>query len=408
MKKDLLNRIEEKVAFPLSRWFWHIVVGLGLVALVIGSLTLAYTFIPSSPQKVEQAPLPAPVAISKQDLLDCGKSMASPSAASAPAISNETTPLLAKLDPLLREMPEHLFGWNPKFDTVITPREGWDSEQMIYTTVYDTTVNEIPGFKAELVNLIVNWGGNDQKSQQGIVDSLAKMVHGTKNFKELFLRQALHLAGNLPDTTEATYALGFMVRLASFNTQEMTNDGAFFPAQLQDIAKEPVHFRRSVELMDEMIFMSRAALQNGVALNNPNGQYTEFSSLGTLINQALVAFGDAQELHSADSMYLTLDKSARPDFIQSLPCFYRAFASKNATRKIEVERIKTEFQEAQKQAKQEAEQQKIEKTALRGTMFSVIAVALGMVAFFSLMLVLLSIQRSLRQMLETQNTQRDS
>lgn len=410
MKKDILNRIEEKLAFPLSRWFWHIVVGLGLVALLVGLVTLIYTLIPTGETKVKEMVTPAPVQIQKQDMIDCanGKMPSQVAAQTTGVVNSAPTgdiPLLASLEPLLKQMPESQYNWNPKMDTAFGTREDWDPYQGAYT-IYDTVVNEKPGFKAGLVNMIIAQGGNDQKAQQGIVDSLAKLVSMVPNYKEHFLVSAINLGQVVPDSIATTEWTGFLNRLAAFVIQDLKNDGGIFVNNIQNFINHPNEIANGIEFVDEIMFMSKAAMKEGVNLGNSTDLFANYSSLSNNLINAIKQMNDVKELHTADSLYLLMDKSARPDFIKSLPCYYRAYVAKNAARNAEIAQAKLEYEKAKKEAQLADQAKANEKLALRGTMFIVLGIAVLVVAFFSLMLVLLSIQRSMRQMVEMQNIDR--
>lgn len=409
MKKELLNKIEEKIAFPISRWFWHVLIGLGLLTLFFGVLVLAYTYWPTSVAKVPEPKLPAPISISKQDLISCGKVKSAQSAQiQGPALSAPSSeiPLLAQLDSLKKEMPENQYPWETKMDTSYSTREDWSYETGVYT-IQDTSVTEKPGFKEPLIQMITTQGGNDAKAQQAIADSLLKFVRWTKTIKTNYLNLAILFANNSNDSLSATELLAFLNRSADFYINGLKSSDSVLPNVGQNFLQNPSNLKSNIQLLDEVNFVARYALNEGASLGNQANQFADYNSLFRLMSQSINEFRDNAELHTADSMYFALEKSARSELLKSLPCYYQAYLNKNSSRNASIAKIKAEHQKQLKAAEADAKASEISKSLLRSTTFIVLIAALMVVAFFSLMLVLLSMQRSMKQMLEIQKQDRN-
>lgn len=59
MKKFRLSDLENKYYYSISRYFWHIVIAIGILAIAGGIITYFWTFVPPSKEKVVKATPPA-------------------------------------------------------------------------------------------------------------------------------------------------------------------------------------------------------------------------------------------------------------------------------------------------------------------------------------------------------------
>jgi len=76
MKHSKLSRLENKYYYNVSRYFWHIIIALSLLAIAGGVLTYFWSLVPPSKPTVVKAPAPQKQAypalkkVALQDILD--------------------------------------------------------------------------------------------------------------------------------------------------------------------------------------------------------------------------------------------------------------------------------------------------------------------------------------------------
>lgn len=58
MKTNFFTKIENKIYFKVTTAFWHILIGIGALAIVIGILLVLWNYIPTSKQEVKKQPIP--------------------------------------------------------------------------------------------------------------------------------------------------------------------------------------------------------------------------------------------------------------------------------------------------------------------------------------------------------------
>lgn len=368
-EKTMLTTIEEKLAFPISRWFWHFIVGIGVLVFVGSFLVLLYSFTPIIKKNIVRESYPPKVEVNSSEITSCrSKSSEQEKQYEAPSTGHIYVSF-AELEALI---PPKTYEWRAL---------GHYEDSYYYQSTWVMTDE---GIISPLQKYLDGVAMNDTNGQKLAIEGLSGIIKGfqEKNRKRV-LQKSL---GWLNSKPEQNAAIIEALQKAAGHLVEMNNSLLF--CKIAEFGK--------ANPKDGVLFVNMYNL----IMSAQNAEH--YDALFGLVKSAFqYSFKeDVQTMTDATEKYIKLPSTERVEPISALACFYNVYISKFNDRMEQVQKIDTKYNEAKATVETKAVSEKIAKKTIRTTALLVFGSAICGVAFFSLMLVLLSIQRTLKQLVE--------
>jgi hypothetical protein len=371
---SFLAFIEERFAFPISRWFWHLIVASALLALVASLALLIFSVSPIIAKKVIKDSYPSNVSLTADDLRQCDVSGAN---ATTTETSAQPVGRYASFAPLEALIPPDKFAWASQGYW----QEGYYSRDWILSDY---------GITVPLRSCLDDVASSDTIAQHRIIEGLAAIItpFPEESRKPVVQSSIFWVAKTATSPVSVSDVITVLTATAAHLGP--AGDKSLF-AKVAEFGKanpkDGVRFTESANLLFSAQQPAHYAGLFEIGKGWFANQFTENADI----------FGDATKL------YVLLPAESRVDPIKSLPCFYRIFIDKFNKRHEIVGRIDERYQAAAEKAESEHSAKVQSRNKLRFTSLIVLGGSLASIAFFSLMLVLLAIQRSMRKLVEIAN-----
>jgi hypothetical protein len=386
-RPPFLEKFEERFYFKTSHFFWHILTGLGALALMGGALVLVWGLIPASRPSVEKPVYPEPVKVSAEELMSQLMPAAkraevaqklpeeAPTALTKPEEGKPPDEVerayLAAIESLKVLLPPEKYPW--------ASRGYW--EQTFYERRWVITAI---GVQDLLNSAFQKVNAGDFSSKKQLVDAYASLVGGFPLEQRLTaLKVAIDFSKDDASTSVQNVALlrasiphfstdnaDFLEVLATFGRRNPRDGRAFIEYTISIMPNFPAETRRPI--------------------------------LNAFASAYYTYFNDIARQKEATDLFLGINKSFDPENqVKALMEYYRLFLEKNAERQSRVAEIDASHQRAEQQAEAMLAQAKDQKTTYRTLGLEVAAGSVVFISLVAMFLVLLSIQRNVRIIRET-------
>ncbi len=381
MKSQLLENFEEKFYFKTSHLFWHLLSGLGGLALLAGVFAFLWGLTPSMKSEVKRPTYPAPIQVNAAEIK---QQMAPAPAASDARATNyrEETPAasapadstmrayLASYDGLKILLPPAKFRWQ----TVGHWEQTWWERKWV-VDVY----------------------GIDDRLQSAYEKANAKNPIAAKQLLDAYLAllapfpvdqrmQVFRAAADFSKDDVATSVDNISLLRAAVKNFS-TSNADFIETLAAFGKKNPRDGRRFIEYANNI-------LPKFDALSRP-------AALKTLTNSYYNYFNDVAKQEEATNLFLPiLAEFESGQQAKALGEYYQLYRNRNYAREQEITALDAQYQSELNEAEATLAAKRAQKAALRAWSWKVAAGSFITVAFLALFLVLLSIQRNIKMMRE--------
>ncbi|MEW6507332.1 MAG: hypothetical protein AB1432_06245 [Bacteroidota bacterium] len=382
MLKKFLTNVEEKYVFNVSHYFWHIVVGLISLGIVVGVFLLIYGVFPTFKATVEKEKYPPLVEVTYSDVNNAllGKKkefqpepIDESYAASAESTSDEYYKIYEnKLDTLKQLIPPEKYSWDaagywyyPYGERYSSYRSWIETDIGIYRRLeqsYENSSADSYNLKADLLTAFINLVKLYRESNRiTVLKNAANICQHSVNKSVALIDK---LAQSYIQFGESD--LSYLSTLSSFAKSNPREGENFINLTLTTVSSFDKKNRISV--LEEL----------------KNNFYRYYN---TKIEQQIEATND----------FLTFIKKFEVDKqVEALSKYYEISVIKNRNREQEINRIEDDYSQKLSQAEMEYLASQAEKSDLRIKGVYGVASGLVLIAFIALLLVLLSIQRYLK------------
>ena len=385
-----LEDFEEKFYFKTSHLFWHLVTGLSGLALMIGVLIFFWGLTPSCKPGVKKDAYPEPVAVSPSEVLQRiapptpRKSVASSSpavtkvagiadtaGAAIAAVDSTELAYLASIDSLKALLPPKNFPWKSRGHW----ERDWNRKKWVVDVwgISDRLKSAYERVSAD--NFI------DKKSLLDAYIALISQLPGEKDRYKVFKSATAYTKDDLPK------ALSHMQALA---------------------AAAPQYHAKAADALVRLATFGRKNPRDGLAfIEYMNATIPQFADsihhpmLKQFVKCYYEYFDDIGRQKEATAMFLPLASNFPADKqAKALREFYKLYLEKNADREREIAGIDRRYQSALKSAGYVVSRKRADKAGYRDLGLKLFGGSVVFIAFVALFLVLLSIQRNIRQLRE--------
>ena len=382
MKLSFLENFEEKFYFKTSHYFWHLLTGLGGLALVVGILILLWGLTPSFKPGVKKPKYPEPVEVTAEEI----KLKIQP-----PVKPKEVIPTVKDTVAAIEQQPEVVEKIDPAEQAYLTaidsmqqllPQEKyrWESrghwEQSWYRKKW---IIDYYGISDRLKSIFKKVDAEKFASKKQLLDAyIALIALFPEDQRYSVLKSAIEYCKT--DVTTSVSNIELLTASASnFNT-----DKSDFLNKLATFGrKNPRDGRNFIEYVNTIITKFDPEIRT--------------SMLSTLINSYYRHFNLIEKQREATDLFLgMLDSFETADQSKALTEYYRLYVSKNYDREREVEQIESEYQSNLSHAQSVLSSKKSKKAEYRGLGLKAIGASIIFIAFVALFLVVLSSQRNVK------------
>lgn len=383
------EKFEEKFYFITSRFVWHLLAGLGGLALVGGIFLLLWRLLPASKPSLDKPVYPEPVKVTADEvawrLLPPTKraEMAEKVPEEAPTAVTEREEAkppdpaerayLAAIDSLKVLLPAGKYAW--------TSQGRWEQT---YWWEQPRWVVSVVGIQDRLNSAFQKVNADDFTSKKQLLDAYISLISPFPVKQRLTaLKAAIDFSKDDVSTSAQNVAL-LRAAVAHYST-----DNADFIETLATFG------RRNPRDGRPFIEYTNTILPNFAA-------ETRRPILNALVSAYYSYFNDIARQKEATHLFLGIHKSFGPeDQVKALTEYYRLFTEKNAEHRRQVAEIEESYKRAESEAEATLAQRKAEKASYRSLSLQIIAGSVVFISLVAMFLVLLSIQRNVRTIRET-------
>lgn len=389
MKFSFLEKFEEKFYFKTSHFFWHLLTGLGGLALVVGLLILFWGITPSLKPGVKKQKYPQPVKVTAEEIkLKIQPPVKPKEVSPTPVVPAQPTPVavqpeavvaidtmeqlyLAAIDSLKKLIPPEKFGWESKGHWV----QDWYQRKWVV---------DYCGINDRLKSAFSNIGAENFVSKKQLLDAYIDLIAlFPENQRYAVLKSAIEYSKTDVPTSIANMEL-LKATVPNFGT-----DKSDFIESLATFGKKnPRDGRTFIEYVNTIMPKFDPEIRSAL--------------LTTLINSYYNYFNLIEKQQEATNFFLDMQANFAPeDQVKALGEYYRLFTDKNYTRAREIEQIDSEYESGIRRAESVLAEKKAKKASYRSLGLKAVGGSIIFIAIVALFLVLLSIQRNVRLLRET-------
>jgi hypothetical protein len=374
MLKSIINKIEEKYVFNISQLFWHIFVALAAIGIAGGVLVFIWGVIPAFKSSVEKEEYPPMVSVSAEEL----KAALSPvkrteretqgqaprQQAVAPPVSAGASPeeiaYRASLDTMQLLIPPAKYSWGP---------EGYYEYPYGYQyPQYARWIQRSPGVL-------------DRLEKKQLLDTHIVVVRQLKDEARLPAWKAL-IMWSKPSLTQA---IANAKLLASFIPKFSAERSDYFVKLAQFGDKNPNDGYAFVQYIGKVIDRFPAERRMEALSAFINGYYRYFNNRVQ------------EQIEMTNNLLPMLSGIPDDQVVKAVDTYYQLAMQKNYERSRTISAIEDRYRQKLMNAEAEYEASKAKKTFWRQYGLYGIVGGIVVVATIALLLVLLSIQRYVRQ-----------
>lgn len=380
MKLSFLESFEEKFYFKTSHYFWHLLTGLGGLALVIGVLVLLWGIIPSFKPGVKKPKYPDTVKVTAEEI----QTIIHPApkttdeaatttdkekpAEEAKTIDPAEKAYLAAIDSMKRLLPPEKYRWESRGHW----ERGWYRNRWVVDSY---------GIEDRLKTVYNNTNADNFTTQKQLLDAyIALIALFPEENRYSVLRAALDYSkGDVSTTVSNTELLKASVKNYS------TDNADFIEALATFGRKNPRDGQAFIEYSNSIM---------------PKfDQEIKSTMLSTLISSYYKHFNLIERQQEATDLFLgMLDQFKPEDQSKALAEYYRLYVGKNYERSQKVAELERQYEYDQEHAESVLAQKKAKNAGYRILGLKTIGSSIVFIAFVALFLVLLSIQRNVKML----------
>jgi len=390
MRLKILETFEEKFYFRTSHLFWHFLTGIGALVLIGGVLVFLWGLTPSFKPSVKKPVYPEPVTVEANEILQVIKPAPPPKAVTreetdgresekvtaavpAPAAQEDSVKWAyqAAVDSLRSLMPSNKFRW--------TTRGHWRQTWYRREWVVDAL-----GIKDRLKSAYRKTNASDYVSKQKLLEAYIALVSAFPERHRLkVLRAGIEISKENVYTSVARVAL-LQEAVPHFSTEN--------PKFAQTLATFGRKNPRDGQAFIEYVNANIARFEPGV----------REEVLDRLVRSYYAYFNDIDRQKEATDLFLgMMDTIGAEDQAKALSVYYEIYLEKNANRAWQIAQIDARYENDLSHAESVLARKKASKAEFRSLGLKTIGGSIVVIAFMALFLVLLSIQRNVRQLRET-------
>ncbi|MCL4708691.1 hypothetical protein KJ068_26325 [bacterium] len=389
MKQQILEQAEERFYFKTSHLFWHLLTGIGGLALIGGILVYIWGVTPSLKPGVAKPAYPSPIKVEASEIIQRLKPSELPSQVTA------QTPTSYPATP---EAPAQT-------QAVATI----DSAAWAYQLAMDS-------LKALLPSNYYRWETAGHWEQQwfnrrwvvdayGINDKLNAAYQKVNASGYTPVAQLLNAYIALVESYSVRQRLGALEAAIEISKDDVSTS----VTNVQLLKATTSHFSTSdTDHLKALANFGRRNPRDGQSfIRYVNTIAPRFESverknmLGVMISSYYSHFNDIGRQQEATDLFLEmLPAFSATDQAKALGEYHQLFVQRNHERERQIQDLEAKYQSELSQAEATLAQKKAKKAMLRSMAWRVIAGSVAAIAFIALFLVLLSIQRNVRQMRE--------
>ncbi|MEK7726812.1 MAG: hypothetical protein AAB354_00295 [candidate division KSB1 bacterium] len=389
MKQQILEQAEERFYFKTSHLFWHVLTGLGGLALIGGILIYLWGITPSIKPGVTKPVYPSPIKVEASEIIQRIKPPAPASQSSTQTPTNHTetpaaptqTQTVAIIDSAARAyqvamdslkalLPPNYYSW----ETVGHWEQQWYTRRWVVeaygindklNAAYQKVNASGYGPVTQLLNAYIALVAPYPVRQR--LSALEAAIEISKEDVATSVANVQLLQAAVPHFS--TGATDYLHALAAFG-QRNPRDGRTFIQYVSAIAPKFESLERKN--------MLRVMIESYYSYFNDVGRQQEATNLFV---EMLPSFSTA-------------------DQAKAMGEYYQVFVQRNSERERQIRELDVQYQSELSLAEEVLAQKKANKARLRSLAWRVVAGSVAAIAFIALFLVLLSIQRNLRQLRE--------
>lgn len=382
MPIKLLTKIEEKYVFKVSQYFWHIIVGFISLGIVAGVFLLIYGVFPTFKTTVEKEKYPPLVEVTYSDVNNAllGKKkeyQPEPISQSYTSQSESYTDedykiFEKKLDTLKQQIPPEKYTWDATGYWYYPYGERYSS--------YRSWIEADIGLYRRLDKAYDNSSAYSYNLKADLISAFIKLV---KLFKETNRVSALQYAANIcqQSVSKSVILIG---KLAQSYNQYGESDLSYLYTLSNFAKSNPREGEKFIDLVITTANMMDKKNKTSALEILKDNFYRYYN---TKIEQQIEATND----------FLTFIKKFNIDKqVEALDKYYEISVIKNRNREQEINRIENDYTQKLSEAEMEYLASQAEKADLRTKGIYGVASGLVFIAFIALLLVLLSIQRYIK------------
>lgn len=392
--KDFLEKLEEKFVFKTSRYFFHVLVGIAILGLLSGVLLLLWGITPSAKPEVKKTEYPPAIQVSAEELLPVvippAKAAKPKEAAAQPAPAPETpagekkTEIMDStqiaynraLDSLKALIPPAKYSWADRGRW----ERGYYRDRRGNYQYGDYWVIDAYGLQSQLESAFREAGAESFTQKTALLDSYLPVLRLFEEKQRVAVLKSLLLY-----TKESVAASQSNVALLAAAIPNFSTEKTDFLNKLAQFGKKNPR--------DGAAFIAYA----NQILPNFDRAYAE-PVLDALINSYYRFFDDIEYQKRVTGPFLSLlPRFEGPYQARAVEAYYSMYFSKNQSREQQIALIERQYERDLREAESILAQKQAAKAVHRYRGLIGVGGSIMFIAVVALILVLLSIQRNIKE-----------
>lgn len=387
---SLLTRIEERYLFRLSRSFWHVVTLLGVLIVAVALAVLGWAYLPAQERAVSKASYPAPVEISPEEIQERLKPVPAPA---APEKTLAESPKAADQDPdrvaftaavqaLRKALPDPQFAWQDKGRWEYP--YGYGLWEYTLDSDYRRWVVTQKGIISRLNETLDGMSSVTLGQQAKILETYATTLNVIPmgDRMKVFTSMTMLTKGHPDDAVASIVALGKVVSaLGSQRAPKFEQLAGIVSAHQSEGMQMVTGLGGIIGSFDATARVAALDAFSRAFVSRFEGKYE-------------------QQREAVERFMGMLPQVAPKDQARYLAAYLDLFAEKNVSRQLRIQEIDAKFADDVARAEADALASRMAKETSRPFAWYALGIGVGTAAFFALFLVMLSIQRNLKALVE--------
>ena len=385
MKLNFLEKFEERFYFKTSYLFWHLLTGIGTLALVVGVVIFLWSLAPSFKPGVNKPRYPKPVKVEVAEIMElilptAQKTIDKPSESTQPVSNDKSAPrkaaepgeseYLKTVDKLKALLPSDKFSWESKGHW---QRDWYDRRWVV----------DVLGLQDKLESTYRKVNVDDYASKKQLLEAYIALVTLFPMEQRLSaLKSTMEFSKEDVSTSVSNTKL-LQAAVANFST-----DNADFIETLATFGKKnPRDGRPFIEYANTTLPKFNPEVRRPI--------------LNTLVSSYSTYFNNIERQKEATNLFLDMLNHFAPDTQEkALDEYYKLYREKNYAREEQIKEIEEEYQAKLDQSESIVSATKSKKATYFALGGKIIGGSVILIAMVAILLVLLSIQRNIKQIRE--------
>ncbi|MBN1350998.1 hypothetical protein JXJ21_16375 [candidate division KSB1 bacterium] len=388
MKFKFLEKFEENFYFRTSHIFWHVLMAIAGLGLVVGVLIFLWGLTPSFKPGVDEPEFPEPISVTAREImLKLSPESQLAATTTVPAagvtipqvqadtlVAKEIDPdeqaYLVSLDSMKVLLPENQFAWNSRGHW----QRGWYRREW---------VTDVWGIEDRLKSAFKQSNADDFSAKKQLLDGYISLIEPFPVSQRMIaLKSAIEFPGeNVTASVEN-------IRLLINAIPNFSSEDAGFVTTLATFGrKNPRDGRSFIEYAN--LILPKFLLENRI------------TALNSLIIHYYRNFNNIEKQREATDLFLDLIPEIPGDNqVAALGEYYTLFREKNTQREERIAMLNAEYESEKSKAESVLHEKKHSKSNFRSIGWRVIGSSIVFISFVAMFLVLLSIQRNVKLLRE--------